>query len=197
MRTLNMRLVVGITGASGAIYGVRALRALKTLGVETYLIITDGARETIALETGFSVRSVSKFATKSYRINDLAATIASGSYPMDGMVVIPCSMKTLGGVATGFSDNLLLRAADVSLKERRPLVLVIRETPLSLIHLENMVTVTKAGAIVLPAMPAFYHRPKSVNALVDQVVSKVLDVLGMNHQLVRRWGGSKRPSGKA
>jgi len=184
-----MRLVVGISGASGAIYGVRTLRALRISGVETHLVVSDSARKTISLETGFSFSSVSKFATKTYEIDDLTAPLASGSFLTDGMVVAPCSMKTLGGIASGFSQNLLLRAADVTLKERRPLILMVRETPLSLIHLENMVTVARAGATVLPAMPAFYNSPSSVDALVDQVVEKVLDVLGIENHLSRRWQG--------
>ena len=131
-------------------------------------------------------------ATRFYPIDNMTSRVASGSFHTDGMVVIPCSMKTLGGIANGYSDNLLLRAADVTIKERRPLVLVVRESPLSLIHLENMVRVTRAGAVVLPAMPAFYHRPKTVDALVDQVVGKVLDILGIDHQLFRRWDRQTR-----
>jgi 4-hydroxy-3-polyprenylbenzoate decarboxylase len=187
MHASSMRLVVGISGASGAIYGIRTLQALKTSGVETHLIVSDGARKTIALETDFSVSRVSRIATKTYEVDDLAASLASGSFLTDGMVIAPCSMKTLGGIATGFSDNLLLRAADVTLKENRPLVLMIRETPLSLIHLQNMVRVASAGATVLPAMPSFYSRPTSVDALVDQMVGKVMDVLGIENHLSPRW----------
>jgi len=184
-----MRLVVGISGASGAVYGIRALEVLKAAGVETHLVLTDAARETIELETGRKAKGVEKMASNTYEIGDVAARIASGSYRSDGMLVVPCSMKTLAGVASGYSDNLLLRAADVTLKERRPLVLVVRESPLSLIHLENMVRVTKAGAVVLPAMPAFYSKPKSIDDLVDQVVGKALGLLGVGHRLTRAWDG--------
>ena len=187
-----MRLVVGISGASGAVYGVRALQVLKKLRVETHLILTDSARETIRLETNFSREDVEKLASEVHQVGDLTSKLASGSFRTDGMLVIPCSMKTLAGIATGYSDNLLLRAADVTLKERRRLVLVVRETPLSLIHLENMVKVTEAGAIVLPAMPAFYHRPTSIDELVDQVAGKALDLLGVKHNLTRSWEGPKR-----
>jgi flavin prenyltransferase len=184
-----MRLIVGISGASGAIYGIRALQALRELGVETHLVVTDAALETIRLETDFKKADVVRLATEFHRLDDITSKIASGSYKTDGMLVIPCSMKTLAGIASGYSDNVLLRAADVTIKERRRLVLVVRETPLSLIHIENMATVTRAGAIVLPAMPAFYHRPKTVAALVDQVVGKALDMLEIEHHLLKRWEG--------
>ncbi len=192
-----MRLVVAISGASGAIYGIRALKVLKALGVETHLVMTDAARETIRLETDSTTDEVKKLATAAYGINDIAAKISSGSYRTDGMLVIPCSMKTLAGIATGYSDNLLLRAADVTLKERRRLVLVVRETPLSLIHLENMVRVTSAGAVVLPAMPAFYNKPKTLDEIVDQIVGKALDLLGVDHGLVKSWKGGGRKAGRA
>jgi 4-hydroxy-3-polyprenylbenzoate decarboxylase len=181
-----------MSGASGAVYGIRALECLKSAGAETHLILTSAAQETIRLETDFKIPDVERLATKVYGIDDLTAAVSSGSFRTDGMVVIPCSMKTLSGVANGYSDNLLLRAADVTLKERRPLVLVARETPLSLIHLENMAAVTRAGAVVLPAMPAFYHRPNTVDAIVDQIVGKVLDTLGVEHELFKSW--EPRPS---
>jgi flavin prenyltransferase len=184
-----VRLIVGISGASGAVYGIRALQVLDRLGVETHLVMTNAALETIRLETDFKKADVERLATETHRIDDVTSKISSGSYHSDGMVVIPCSMKTLAGIATGYSDNLLLRAADVTLKERRRLVLVVRETPLSLIHLENMVTVTRAGGVVLPAMPAFFNRPKTVDALIDQVVSKALDLMGLENDLVKRWDG--------
>ena len=188
-----MRLIVGITGASGAIYGIRALQVLHGLKVETHLVITDAALETLRLETDLKKSDVVRLATETHRPDDIASKIASGSYPTDGMVVIPCSMKTLAGIASGYSDNLLLRAADVTIKERRKLVLVVRETPLSLIHIENMATVTRAGAIVLPAVPAFYQRPKTVAALVDQVVGKALDMLGVEQRLSEGWKGPRTP----
>ncbi len=184
-----MRLVVGISGASGAVYGIRALEVLKELGVETHLVITDAGSKTIPLETDYTLAVVKRLAKKAYEPSSLTSRVSSGSFGTDGMVVIPCSMKTLGGIANGYADNLLLRAAEVSLKERRPLVLVVRETPLTLIHLENMVTVARAGAVVLPAMPAFYHRPRRVDDLVDHIVGKALDALGVEHNLYRRWDG--------
>lgn len=184
-----MRLVVGISGASGAVYGIRALEVLKAKGVETHLVLTDAAHETIHLETNHTAEEVEKLASFTYEVGDVSARIASGSYRTDGTLVIPCSMKTLGGIATGYSDNLLLRAADVTLKERRRLVLVVRETPLSLIHLENMVRVTTAGAVVLPAMPAFYNRPRTVEEIVDQIVGRALDLFGVDHGLVKTWKG--------
>jgi len=165
------------------------LEVLKNLGVETHLVVSEAAAETIRLETDFAVEDVLRLASEVHNIDDITSNIASGSYRTDGMVVIPCSMKTLAGIATGYSDNLLLRAADVTLKERRRLVLVVRETPLSLIHLENMVAATRAGAIVLPAMPSFYSRPKTIEAMVDQVVGKSLDMLGVEHNLGGRWSG--------
>ena len=188
-----MRIVIGITGASGAIYGIRALQVLQKLEVETHLVITDAALETIRLETDFKESDVRHLATETHGPSDIASKIASGSYPTDGMLVIPCSMKTLAGIASGYSDNLLLRAADVTIKERRRLVLVVRETPLSLIHIENMATVTRAGAIVLPATPAFYQRPNTVAALVDQVVGKALGILGVEQHLSERWNGPRTP----
>jgi 4-hydroxy-3-polyprenylbenzoate decarboxylase len=184
-----VRLVIGISGASGAVYGIRALEALKDIGVETHLIITAAARETIRIETDRSPSDVERLATETYSIGDSTAKISGGSFRIDGMVVIPCSMKTLGGVASGYADNLLLRAAEVTMKERRPLVLVVRETPLTLIDLENMVRVARSGATVLPAMPAFHNRPKTVDDLVNHVVGKVFDVLGIQHDLVPRWTG--------
>lgn len=186
-----MRLVVGISGASGAVYGIRALQVLHGLGVETHLILTEAAMETVKLETDLKKADLVRLATEAHKIDDITSKIASGSYKTDGMLVIPCSMKTLAGIATGYSDNLLLRAADVTIKERRRLVLVVRETPLSLIHLENMATVTRAGAVVLPAMPSFYQRPKVVDELVDQVVGKALDMVGVEHSLLRRWDGPR------
>jgi 4-hydroxy-3-polyprenylbenzoate decarboxylase len=185
-----MRLVIGISGASGSVYGIRALEILKQLGVETHLILTEAAQETIRLETDYKTAEVEGLATEVHRIGDVTSKLASGSFRTDGMAIIPCSMKSLSGVASGYADNLLLRVAGVTLKERRLLVLVVRETPLTLIDLENMVTAARAGAIVLPAMPAFYHRPKTVNDLVDQVAGKTLELLGVEHDFSRRWEGA-------
>jgi 4-hydroxy-3-polyprenylbenzoate decarboxylase len=185
-----VRLVIGVSGASGSVYGIRALEILKKLGIETHLILTDAARETIRLETNYKTAEVEGLATEAHRIGDITSKLASGSFRTDGMAIIPCSMKSLGGVASGYSDNLLLRAAEVTLKERRTLVLVVRETPLTLIDLENMVTAARAGAVVLPAMPAFYQRPKTIDDLVNQVAGKALELLGVEHDLSRRWKGS-------
>jgi len=192
-----VRLIVAISGASGAVYGVRALQVLRDLGVQTHLVLTSAALETIRLETDYKEDEIRGLATETHRVDDITSKLASGSFHTDGMLVIPCSMKTLAGIASGFSDNLLLRAADVTIKERRRLVLVVREAPLSLIHIENMATVTRAGAIVLPAMPAFYQRPKTVDDLVDQVVGKALDLLGVEHNLFRRWDGPANRGPKA
>lgn len=192
-----MRLVIGISGASGAVYGVRALEILKKLGVETHLILTEAARETIRLETNYKITQVEGLATEVHGIGDIASTLASGSFRTDGMAVIPCSMKSLSGVASGYADNLLLRAAEVTLKERRPLVLVVREAPLTLIDLENMVSAARAGIIILPAMPAFYSRPKTIDDLVTQVAGKAIELLGVKHDLSRRWDRSASSKGRA
>lgn len=184
-----MRLVVGISGGSGVIYGVRTLEVLKNLGVETHLVMSPSAKETLVLETEMSPNSPESLASFNHRFNDIAAPISSGSFRTDGMVVIPCSMKTLGGIASGYADNLLIRAADVTLKERRPLVLVIREAPFNLIHIRNMHVAARAGAIILPASPGFYHKPKTVDDMIDHVVGKALDLLGIKHDLYRRWTG--------
>lgn len=184
-----MRLVVGISGGSGIVYGVRLLEELKRARVETHLIMSKAAKETLVLETDFTIPKVESLATKVHRIDDITAGPASGSYRTDGMAVVPCSMKSLAGIATGYEDNLLLRAAAVTLKERRTLVLVPRETPLTTIQIENMLKVAIAGAVVLPAMPGFYHRPKTIGEVVDQVVGKVLDMLRVNHDLYERWKG--------
>lgn len=185
-----MRLVVGISGSSGVIYGVRFLEVLQELKVESHLVMSPAAKETLVLETDRKVKQVEALATKVYPFGDVAAALSSGSFRTDGMVIIPCSMKTLAGIASGYSGNLLLRAADVTLKERRRLVLVPRETPLSTIHIENMLRAANAGAIVVPAMPAFYDRPKTIDDIVDHLVGKVLDVLGIEHNLFRRWEGA-------
>lgn len=184
-----MQIIVGISGASGVIYAVKLLKTLKDFGVTTHLIITSAAAETIKLETAFSTKEVIALASCNYGIEDITSPISSGSFKTDGMVVVPCSMKTLSGIASGYSSNLLLRAADVTLKERRPLVLVPRETPLSIIHLENLCKVARAGGIILPAMPGFYHKPKSVDDVVNHVVGKILDVFNFKHDLYKRWEG--------
>ncbi|HYB04819.1 MAG TPA: UbiX family flavin prenyltransferase [Nitrososphaerales archaeon] len=185
----NRIFVIGMTGASGVIYGIRLLEVLKRAKIETHLVLTPAAKITIAAETDFAIPTVEKLATKVHRYNDIAASISSGSFKTDGMIVIPCSMHAVGALASGVSDNLLLRAAEVTMKERRLLVLVPRETPLTLIHIENMERVARAGACILPAMPGFYERPKSVSQMVDHLVGKVLDIAGIEHDLFKRWKG--------
>lgn len=182
------RLVVGFSGSSAPQIGVALLEALREVGtVESHLIISAGARKTIELELGLEPAEVEKLADVVYDPSDLAAGPSSGSFLTMGMVVAPCSMKTLAAVATGISESLLTRAADVCLKERRRLVLVPRETPLSLIHLRNMETVTLAGATVLPPVPAFYHRPSSIKDLLRHTAGKILDQFGIEHDLFQRW----------
>jgi flavin prenyltransferase len=183
------KFVIGITGASGVIYGIRLLEFLKKSKIESHLVMTPAAKITISAETDYKIQVVEKLAAKSYRYNDIAASISSGSFKTDGMVIIPCSMHTLGALASGVSDNLLLRAAEVSMKERRQLVLVPRETPLSLIQIENMERLARAGVCILPAMPGFYERPKDVSQIVDHLVGKVLDILGVENDLFKRWTG--------
>ncbi len=186
------RLIVGISGASGAIYGVRLLEVLKGMPeVETHLVVTPAARQTITMETDWRVADVHALADVTYRPGDVAAAIASGSYPVDAMAVVPCSVRTLGAIAWSANDSLLVRAADVALKERRMLVLALRETPLHLGHLRAMTQVTEMGGIVAPLMPAFYSRPASLGDLIDHSVGRLLDLLGIRapETLVRRWPG--------
>jgi polyprenyl P-hydroxybenzoate/phenylacrylic acid decarboxylase-like protein len=186
----SRRIVVGITGGSGAIYGVKLLEVLQQQkGIETHLIISPAAAVTIRAETEFSTRYVEKLASKVYRFGDIAAPVASGSFRFDSMVIVPCSMHTLGAIASGVADNLLVRAAEVAMKEKHRLILVPRETPLTLIHLRNMVRASEAGAIILPAMPAFYERPKSIDEIIDHLVGKILDLLEIENDLFRRWEG--------
>ena len=187
MADQKQRLIVGISGASGVIYGVRLLEALKTMPVETHLVMTRTAEVTLAHETDLKVAAVRKLADVAYRIDDLAAAISSGSFKTMGMIVAPCSMRSLGEIAHGISSNLLTRAADVILKERRRLVLVARETPLTAIHLRNMLTLSEMGAIVAPPVPAFYNRPKSLDDVVDHTVGRLLDLFGLETGKVKRW----------
>ncbi|MBM4330664.1 MAG: UbiX family flavin prenyltransferase [Deltaproteobacteria bacterium] len=181
-------LIIAMTGATGAIYGIRLLQVLREKSVETHLVISNWAEKTIALETDYSPAEVRKLASKCYAADDLSAPISSGSFPTAGMVIIPCSMKTLAAVVHGMSINLIIRAADVMLKEKRKLILVPRESPLNLIHLKNLVSAAEAGAIILPPMAAFYFKPKSISDLVEHLVGKVLDLLGTEHNLFPRWG---------
>jgi polyprenyl P-hydroxybenzoate/phenylacrylic acid decarboxylase-like protein len=187
------RLVVGISGSSAPVYGVALLRAVRDLGVfETHLILSAGARETLRLEAGMKPADVEDLADTVHAPDDLAASVSSGSFGTAGMVVIPCSMKTLAAIATGYTADLLSRAADVTLKERRRLVLVPRETPLGLVHLRNMVTATEAGAVILPPVPAFYQRPRTIEDLIAHTVGKVLDQFGVDHRLYTRWEGAEQ-----
>jgi flavin prenyltransferase len=183
------RLIVGLSGASGSIYGVRLLEVLKDIpGIETHLVVSRGAEITMQLEAGLSAAAVKELADVVHDPGNLAASISSGSFRVMGMVVIPCSMKSLAQIALSLGDNLLARAADVTLKERRKLVLAPRETPLHLGHLRHMTAVVEMGGIILPPMPSFYHGPKTIMDIVDQTVGKVLDQFEIEHDLFRRWG---------
>jgi flavin prenyltransferase len=184
-----VRLVVALTGATGAVIGVRTLEALRALGVETHLVLSRWARATIRIETPYDVEAVRALASKVYSERDQAAAISSGSFRTDGMVIVPCSMKSLAAIRTGYSEDLVARAADVTLKERRRLVLVARESPLNAIHLENMLALTHAGATVMPPMPAFYNHPQSIADVVDHVVSRILDQFGLDNDMTTRWSG--------
>jgi 4-hydroxy-3-polyprenylbenzoate decarboxylase len=185
-----VRLIVGMTGATGAVLGVRLLERLATMpAVQTHLVVSRWARATIELETGRSIREVGALADVVHGPDDQAATISSGSFRVDGMVIVPCSMKTLAGVRAGYAHTLVSRAADVVLKERRPLVLVPRETPLSEIHLENMLALARMGVRIVPPMPAFYHHPSTVDEIVDHIVTRVLDQFDLPAPDARRWQG--------
>lgn len=184
----SRRIVVAITGASGIAYGSRLLEALQGRA-ETHLVLTRAAEKVMDVETDLSPKDVKNLATESHDPEDVAAPIASGSFPVDGMVVSPCSMKTLAAIASGLAGNLVTRAADIQLKEERPLILVPRETPLNDIHLENMLTVSRSGGTILPAAPGFYHGPDTITDLVDFVVGRVLDRLDVDHDLYQRWTG--------
>jgi len=187
------RIVVGISGASGAVYGIRFLELLRGLpDLETHLVVSDPAKRTIVEETDWAVKDVEALATRRYDNKDIGAAIASGSFKTDGMVIVPCSVKAAASVAHCLADNLLTRAADVTLKEGRPLILVVRETPLHLGHLRVLTALAEMGAVILPPMPAFYNRPKQIEDLVDHTLARVLDRLGLPHQLVTEWQGTKR-----
>ncbi|MFB0536594.1 MAG: UbiX family flavin prenyltransferase [Anaerolineae bacterium] len=184
------RLIVGISGASAAIYGIRLLEVLRERDVETHLVITPVAKEIILLETDFTVEEVEAMANYAYDIDNMGAAIASGSFKTDGMVIVPCSIKSLSAIANSYSANLLLRAADVTLKERRRLVAVVRETPLHRGHLQLMLRLTDMGAIIFPPLPAFYNRPQTIEDIIDHTVGRVLDFFDIDHTLFERWGGS-------
>jgi 4-hydroxy-3-polyprenylbenzoate decarboxylase len=182
------RVVIGISGASGAILGVRLLEVLSKYDLETHLVLSDAGIRTIELETSWKIKDVKALASTVHDFNDIGSSIASGSFKTKGMVVIPCSMKTLSAIAYSFNTNLLIRAADVVLKERRKLVLVLREMPLHRGHLEAMLKVHDLGGVIMPPMLTFYQKPKTLDDMVDYVVGKVLDPLGIDHHLFRRWG---------
>lgn len=189
----SRRIVIGISGASGVIYGVRALEALRELGVETHLVITRAAVLTLSQETDLTLENVTDRADVVHRIADVGATIASGSFRTMGMLIAPCSVRTMSEIATGVTSSLLTRAADVMLKERRPLVLMVRETPLHLGHLRTMTQLTEMGAIIVPPVPALYTRPSTLEEVVDQSVGRALDLFGLEWSPVKRWEGLKGP----
>ncbi|HEY8699273.1 MAG TPA: UbiX family flavin prenyltransferase [Rhizomicrobium sp.] len=182
------RLVVGISGASGVVYGIRLLEALKEVGAESHLVVTKAGEMTIGYETKLSPKAVAAMADTAYAIGDIAAPLASGSFKTAGMIVAPCSVRTMSEIATGVTTSLLTRAADVTLKERRPLILLVRETPLHLGHLRTLTQLAEMGAIILPPVPAFYAEPRTIPDLVDQMVGRMLDLLGYDWPMVRRWG---------
>jgi len=186
---MTKRIIIGISGATGAIYGVELLKELKALGVETHLVISKNGQIALAHETDYTVPEVQKLADHWYSNNDLAASISSGSFKTEGMIVAPCSMSSLSEIATGRGSNLLTRAADVCLKERRKLVLLPRETPLTLAHIRNMATVTEMGGIVAPPLPAFYAKPASIEDMIAHTVGRVLDLFGLESAKIKRWQG--------
>lgn len=187
------RLVVGITGSTGSIYGIRLLQVLQGMpDLETHLVISNPGKRTLLEETDFTVRDVEAMASVTYDVRDIGAAVASGSFKTLGMVIAPCSVKTAGAIAYSFADNLITRAADVTLKEKRPLVVVVRETPLHLGHLKALVAIAEIGGTVLPPMPAFYNRPKTLDDVVNHTVGRILDHLGLPHGLVKEWKGTGR-----
>lgn len=183
-----MRLIIGITGASGVIYGIRLLEVLsKTEGVETHLIVSEAGEMNIEYETDWGVEDVKALANFCYDIRDLGASPSSGSFKRDGMIVAPCTVKTMSALANSYAENLLIRAGDVTLKERKKLVLLVRETPLHIGHIRNMERLTEMGAIIMPPVPAFYHRPKTIEDVIDHNIGKLLDIFGIEHNLFQRW----------
>lgn len=186
------RIVVGISGATGVVYGVRMLKTLFTCGVETHLVITSSAIRNLLIETEYTMADLEPFASTIYDVDDVGAAIASGSFQIDGMVIAPCSIKTLSAVANSFNYNLLVRAADVNLKERRRVILLVRETPFHEGHLDLMMRVTRMGGVIMPPVPAFYHMPQTIDDIIDQSVGKVLDLFGIDAALFQRWGSSPK-----
>jgi len=185
-------LIVAMTGATGAVYGIRMLEVLRDLGIRTELIVSDWAGTNLRLETGRSVEEISDLASTSYSATNLAAPPSSGSYQVDGMAIVPCSMKTLAAIATGYGDNLVHRAADVTLKEGRKLLVAPRETPFNAIHLKNMLELARLGVTVMPPLPAFYNRPETIEDLIDHFVARALDQFGIDAGITRRWGPVRR-----
>lgn len=182
-----MKVVVGISGASGAILGIKLLEELKNANIETHLIISSISKGIIEYETDYSVSDVEKIADYVHEENDLNAIVNSGSFKFDATVIIPCSMKTLSAISNGYGDNVITRVGDVTLKERRQLIIVPRETPLRTVHLENMTKLSKEGAIILPAMPGFYHKPKTIDDQINFIIGKILDVMNINNNLFTKW----------
>jgi 4-hydroxy-3-polyprenylbenzoate decarboxylase len=187
-----MTIIVAITGSSGVLYGIRMLEVLQKLGIETHLVLSDWGERNIRIETNKTVGYVKSLSTRTHNNSNMAASISSGSFRTDGMAIVPCSMKTLSSIANGYDENLISRAAGVCIKESRKLVLVPRETPLSAIHLRNMLKLCEIGVVILPAMPGFYHKPKTIEDLADHLVGKVLDQFAIEHDIFKRWGGEKR-----
>jgi 4-hydroxy-3-polyprenylbenzoate decarboxylase len=185
--TRHDKIVIGFSGASGIIYGIRLLEVLHSINTQTFLIVSEWAKKNIEIETDKTLEYVKSLSSINYDNFKLDASVSSGSFLHDGMVIVPCSMKSLSSIANGYDDTLISRAASVTLKESRKLILVPRETPLSRIHLENMIKLQDAGAIILPAMPGFYHKPSTINEIVDHLVGKILDQLKIKHDLFRRW----------
>ena len=193
---LSGKLIVGITGATGTIFGVRLLQILEGTGIETHLVMSAWGARTLIHETPYTVEEVQQTAARFYQSNDQGAPISSGSFLTDGMIIAPCSMRTLGAIANGISDNLVHRAADVILKERRKLVLMVREAPLSEIHLENMLKLSRMGVVILPPVPAFYNHPQTIDDLVNHTVQRALDQLDIHIDVVTRWDGLMLRGGK-
>ena len=189
---MTKRIVIGISGASGVTYGVRMLDVLRETDFETHLIISDAGRLNIEIETSYKPADVEAMADFVYDHKDMAASLASGSFLTEGMVVVPCTIKSLSGIANSYNENLLVRTADVTLKEKRKLVLVVRETPLHVGHLRLMTQAAEMGAHILPPVPSFYHQPETIEDIIDQTIGKVLDYMGIEHDLFRRWGENKR-----
>jgi 4-hydroxy-3-polyprenylbenzoate decarboxylase len=185
-------LIVAMTGATGAVYGVRMLEVLRDLGIRTELIVSDWAATNLRLETGRSVEDITDLASAAYSATNLAAPMSSGSYRVDGMVIVPCSMKTLAAIASGYGDNLVHRAADVTLKEGRKLLVAPRETPFNAIHLRNMLELARLGVTVMPPLPAFYNRPETIDDIIDHFVARALDQFGIDAGITRRWGPVRR-----